>query len=150
MEIYGVRLIGVNTHTGEKLIFTLVLIAFFVLLRFLLKALTRLIFSRYQETRIRFWSRQGIDVGTTILFVVGLISIWFDNPANLATGVGLGSAGLAFALQKVITSLAGYLVILRGKTVLSRPPSWRWDSLPRYKARSLQYGSPVDNSPDAS
>jgi small-conductance mechanosensitive channel len=116
MEIYGVRLIGVNTHTGEKLIFTLVLIAFFVLLRFLLKALTRLIFSRYQETRIRFWSRQGIDVGTTILFVVGLISIWFDNPANLATGVGLGSAGLAFALQKVITSLAGYLVILRGKT----------------------------------
>jgi predicted branched-subunit amino acid permease len=112
MEIYGVRLIGVNTHTGEKLIFTLVLIAFFVLLRFLLKALTRLIFSRYQETRIRFWSRQGIDVGTTILFVVGLISIWFDNPANLATGVGLGSAGLAFALQKVITSLAGYLVIL--------------------------------------
>lgn len=31
-------------------------------------------------------------------------------------GFGLASAGLAFALQKVITSLAGYLVILRGKT----------------------------------
>jgi small-conductance mechanosensitive channel len=47
---------------------------------------------------------------------VGFISIWFDNPARLATGAGLVGAGLAFALQKVITSIAGYFVILRGKT----------------------------------
>jgi len=66
--------------------------------------------------RVRFWTRQGIDVATTVILIVGLLSIWFDNPANLATGVGLASAGLAFALQRVITSLAGYLVIVRGKT----------------------------------
>ncbi len=35
---------------------------------------------------------------------------------NLTTGVGLISAGLAFALQQVILSLAGYFVILRGDT----------------------------------
>jgi small-conductance mechanosensitive channel len=116
MQIYGVRLIGINAHTGEKFVFTLALVLVYLLLRFVLKALTRLVFSRYREARLRFWSRQGIDVATTVLFVIGLLSIWFDNPANLATGVGLASAGLAFALQKVITSLAGYLVILRGKT----------------------------------
>jgi small-conductance mechanosensitive channel len=116
MEIYGIKLIGVNTHTGEKLLFTLVLIALFIIVRRGLKALTKLVFARFQQHRIRFWTRQGIDVATTVVFIVVLISIWFDNPANLATGFGLAAAGLAFALQKVITSLAGYLVILRGKT----------------------------------
>jgi small-conductance mechanosensitive channel len=116
MEIYGVKLIGVNWHTAEKLLFTLVLIVSFVILRRILKSLTMLVFSRYQEARLRFWTRQGIDVATTVILLIGLLSIWFDNPANLETGVGLASAGLAFALQRVITSLAGYLVILRGKT----------------------------------
>jgi small-conductance mechanosensitive channel len=48
--------------------------------------------------------------------LIGFVSIWFDNPARLATGLGLVGAGLAFALQQVITSFAGYFVILRGKT----------------------------------
>jgi small-conductance mechanosensitive channel len=44
------------------------------------------------------------------------MSIWFDNPAQLASALGLIGAGLAFALQRVITAVAGYFVILRGKT----------------------------------
>lgn len=43
-----------------------------------------------------------------------LLSIWFDDPTRLATALGLVSAGLVFALQKVITAIAGYFVILRG------------------------------------
>jgi small-conductance mechanosensitive channel len=43
------------------------------------------------------------------------MSIWFDDPGRLATGIGLVSAGLAFALQKVVTSLAGYFVIIRSR-----------------------------------
>jgi small-conductance mechanosensitive channel len=35
---------------------------------------------------------------------------------RLATAAGLLTAGLAFALQKVVTAVAGYFVILRGKT----------------------------------
>jgi small-conductance mechanosensitive channel len=46
----------------------------------------------------------------------GLLSIWFDDPNRLATAIGLVTAGLAFALQRVITATAGYFVILRGKT----------------------------------
>jgi small-conductance mechanosensitive channel len=44
------------------------------------------------------------------------MSIWFDNPARLAAAIGLIGAGVAFALQRVITAVAGYFVILRGKT----------------------------------
>jgi len=116
MQIYGVKLIGVNAHTGEKLLFTLILIVGFVVLRTALGGLTQLVFARYEDTRIRFWTRQVINVAATVILLVGLLSTWFDNPANLALGAGLASAGLAFALQKVVTSIAGYFVILRGKT----------------------------------
>ena len=48
--------------------------------------------------------------------MLGSLSIWFDQSQNLATVVGLFTAGLAFALQQVVTAVAGYVVILRGKT----------------------------------
>jgi hypothetical protein len=70
MEIYGVKLIGVNLHTGEKLLFTLGFILAFVILRNVLRALTQLLFSRYQDVRLRFWIRQGIDLASTLLLLV--------------------------------------------------------------------------------
>jgi small-conductance mechanosensitive channel len=59
--------------------------------------------------------RQTANLFTAALFLLALLSIWFDDPARLATGIGLVSAGLAFALQKVVTSLAGYFVIIRSR-----------------------------------
>jgi small-conductance mechanosensitive channel len=50
-----------------------------------------------------------------LVLVVGLVSIWFDNPARLTTVAGLLTAGLAVALQRVVTAVAAYFVILRGK-----------------------------------
>jgi small-conductance mechanosensitive channel len=48
--------------------------------------------------------------------VIGLISIWFNEPGRLGTAAGFFTAGVAFALQRVITAFAAYLIILRGKT----------------------------------
>lgn len=45
-----------------------------------------------------------------------MVSIWFDDPTRLATALGLVTAGLAFALQKVVTAVADYFVIMRGNT----------------------------------
>ncbi len=63
MEIYGVKLIGVNVHAGEKLLFTLGFILVFVILRKIFKALTQLLFSRYQEVRLRFGSVRASTSG---------------------------------------------------------------------------------------
>ncbi len=115
MQLFGIRLLGVDAQSGRKLLFTL---AFFILLYFISKALSVLAQTTRDHAgkRITFWTRQGVSLVTFILGLLGFVSIWFDNPARLATGVGLVGAGLAFALQKVITSFAGYFVILRGKT----------------------------------
>ena len=62
----------------------------------------------------RFWIHQALNLLASLVVVFGLMSIWFDDPARLATAIGLFSAGLAFALQRVVTAFAGYIVILRG------------------------------------
>ena len=115
VQVFGVKLLGFDAQNLRKLIFTSI---FLLALYFLGKGLRALARPTYSRTgrRTTFWTRQGISLLMFILGVVGLVSIWFDNPARLATGVGLVAAGLAFAMQKVITSLAGYFVILRGNT----------------------------------
>ena len=115
VQIYGVRLLGVDEHNFRKLIFSLVFLAVISLLRLALTALARALRTRESKTAV-FWTSQGISLFTFALGALGLMSIWFDNPARLATGIGLVGAGLAFALQKVITSFAAYFIILRGKT----------------------------------
>jgi small-conductance mechanosensitive channel len=114
LEVFGVRLVGINADSGKKLLFTLALIAFMMLLSKLLRAATRGVRGRGEKTA--FWVRQGIHLFTAVVLVVGVCSIWFDQPERLTTAVGLVTAGVAFALQRVITAFAGYLLILRGKT----------------------------------
>jgi small-conductance mechanosensitive channel len=69
-----------------------------------------------KSERVYFWLRQAIKLTTAVLLLLGIASIWFDDPARLTTALGLVTAGLAFALQKVVTAVAGYFVILRGRT----------------------------------
>ena len=68
------------------------------------------------SVRVTFWSQQAIHLAAAVVLVVGLVSTWFDDPGRLTTALGLVTAGVAFALQRVITAFAGYFVILRGNT----------------------------------
>jgi small-conductance mechanosensitive channel len=109
-------LVGVNAENGRKLLLMLLFIAVFIALRFTLNGLARLLMRGRHNDRLRFWTHQGINLTLALLLIVGIVSIWFDDPARLTTAVGLVTAGLAFALQKVVTAIAGYFVILRGRT----------------------------------
>ena len=69
-----------------------------------------------ERDAFQFWAKQGVSLIVAAILLLGILSIWFDNPARLASALGLIGAGIAFALQRVITAVAGYFVILRGKT----------------------------------
>lgn len=112
-QFFGVKLLGVSTETLHKAILTLVFSLGIVLLRSILEWAVRTTTRKRRRERHSFWIRQTINLFTAALFLLTLLSIWFDDPARLATGIGLVSAGLAFALQKVVTSFAGYFVIMR-------------------------------------
>jgi len=114
LQLFGVRLVGINQENGKKLLFSLVFLLAVWLFGRLLKWATKPL-KQTNERRV-FWIRQGVSITVAIVNVVGLLSIWFDDPTRLATALGLVTAGLAFALQQVVTAFAGYLLILRGKT----------------------------------
>lgn len=117
MELFGIRLVGINEATGHKLLLSVALLALLVVLSMLMAMAIRVATpGQGRRERIRFWAQQARNLTIAVLGLLGLISIWFDKPANLTTAVGLATAGLAFALQKVVTSLAGYFLILRGET----------------------------------
>src|SRR5579871_5285321 len=96
LVIGGVRLLGFNAVNARKLLFTAMLLVALYLLSKLLRLVTHGLAS--ERDRAAFWTRQGVSLVTFLLGIAGLMSIWFDNPARLATGVGLVGAGLAFAL----------------------------------------------------
>ncbi len=115
VQLFGVKLVGVNAQNGGKLLLSLVFVVLLLAINYALKRLAESVFQQ-DRAQYRFWSRQAIEVLTALILVVGLASIWFDDPSRLATALGLVTAGLAFALQRVVTAIAGYIVILRGKT----------------------------------
>ena len=112
MEVYGIKLTGVTEENGQKLIFTLVLIASLYIVTLLVRLLIRSIRGKGTLSRAAFWIGQTTRILIGVLTALGLVSIWLDDPSSLSTAAGLATAGLAFALQKVITSFAAYFVIL--------------------------------------
>ncbi len=88
VEILGVKLMGVNAENAEKFLFSLVFIALILLLSSLLQSRGRWTLRRHSNERVQFWTRQAIQLATAVLLMVGLISIWFDDPTRLATRWG--------------------------------------------------------------
>jgi small-conductance mechanosensitive channel len=116
MELFGVRLIGINEENAQKLILTVAAAVIIVLLRAAVVSVVRTVTGRHRNERVIFWTRQGASIAAAVLGVIVLVSIWFDDPARLTAGLGIFGAGLAFALQRVVTAFAGYIVIMRGNT----------------------------------
>ena len=116
VELFGIRLLGVSAESGHKALLSVALVLGIWLIRRILRAVVELTFRGERWVRARFWIRQALSLIAALVIVLGLMSLWFDDPSRLTTAFGLMTAGLAFALQKVVTALAGYVVIMRGKT----------------------------------
>lgn len=117
MEWLGIKFVGLTPENGRKLLLTFAVIVAVILLRWLLRFLARLLIRGNTKLwRGRFWTHQAISVLCALIIAIAIISIWFNDPGRLATVMGLLTAGIAIALQKVITAIAGYFVILRGNT----------------------------------
>jgi small-conductance mechanosensitive channel len=115
VELFGVRLIGLSGASGRKILLSAAVVAGLFLLNRLVQVLAGRIFRDHK--RPFFWTVQAAQLAALVLGVLAVVSIWFEDTSHFATVAGLASAGVAFALQRVITAFAGYLVILRGKTM---------------------------------
>lgn len=113
VQIFGVKFVGATADNGRKLLLTLGAILILWTISLLLKRLVRAVAQGRGSAGTIFWSRQTINLVTAGVTGLSILSIWFDDPRRLTTAVGLLTAALVFALQRVVTAWAGYFVILR-------------------------------------
>lgn len=106
-------MLGLSELTLIKLLLTIAAVLAVLILRWGVVWMFRRL--RKPHKQRSFWIRQFANLVSAGLLVFLILSIWFDDPSKLATALGLISAGLAFALQKVVTSIAGYFVIIRSR-----------------------------------
>ena len=59
--------------------------------------------------------RKAVGYAINILVVLMLLAVWIERLGDLSVAVGILAAGMAFALQEVIGSLAGWLTIISGR-----------------------------------
>ena len=114
LSVFGVNMVGLDARNAHRFLISVV----YLFLIFVVAALIRWVVAHLPKRfnpLPAFWIRQIINMIVALSAILGLLSIWFDNPTRLATGLGFASAGLAFALQKFVTSIAGYYVILATK-----------------------------------
>jgi small-conductance mechanosensitive channel len=97
-----------------KLLITVGLIIGIVVVSGFLRATVGRLLRRAGADRARFWSVQALRVlaAAAIAFVV--VAIWLRSGPQLTAVVGWIAAGLAIALQRVITAFAAYVIVLRG------------------------------------
>ena len=103
---------GSVTHRiAVTMLFVVVILAIGALLRAVAAAMLR----QRAADRRRFWTEQAVRLATLVAAVLVVSSLWGRDIGNFGGVLGIVGAGVAVALQRVITSFAGYLIILRGK-----------------------------------
>jgi small-conductance mechanosensitive channel len=104
-----------NASFAERLVWTLGFVAAIVVAAQLLRAAAGVAIRGRDQLRARFWTQQAVRVAMLAGIVAIVVAIWFSDATRLAGAVGIITAGVAVALQRVITSFAAYLIILRGR-----------------------------------
>ncbi|MDD2368844.1 MAG: mechanosensitive ion channel family protein [Sulfuricurvum sp.] len=90
--------------------FTVVLIAFFIIMGIVYSLKSR-INSVVEESTTRYRMRKAVTLIAYLIFVVIAIATFKKDMSGFAVMIGVIAGGIAFALQEVIISIAGWLAI---------------------------------------
>ncbi len=89
---------------------TLVFIVIFVLARLI----NRLLGGYIKNNSTRYTARKFISFSSYVIFIIVAMVIFNYRLSSLTLALGVAGAGIAFALQEVIVSIAGFLAIIFG------------------------------------
>lgn len=80
----------------------------------LLKIVQRTWFNRIKDNEHRYKAKKASNFLGYFLIIVLLMIVFSDKLAGLTIALGVAGAGIAFALQEVIVSFAGWVAIMFG------------------------------------
>jgi small-conductance mechanosensitive channel len=70
--------------------------------------------SRIEDSSSRYHSRKAITFTGYVITIIFIIFLFSSKLNNLTVALGVAGAGIAFALQEVIASVAGWMALLFG------------------------------------
>jgi small-conductance mechanosensitive channel len=101
--------------SGSKVLLTAAIALAAIVASALLRRLARVALADGGKGRALFWADQVVKLLALAAFLVASVLLWSRDLSGLGGSVGVLGAGVAVALQRVITSFAAYLIIIRGK-----------------------------------
>jgi small-conductance mechanosensitive channel len=105
----------IHESTGNRLLATLAVIFGVFVIVAIFRVIGRVAFPWDERERPRFWLKQAVRI-LALAAIISLIgAIWFDDLGHIGSIAGLITAGVAVSLQRVITSIAAYFIILRSR-----------------------------------
>jgi len=102
-------LLGIELAVAERLTASMIAVFFVLIVRWIvMRTVTR----RIDDSEIIFRTRKAVTYTSTVVIIAVVSWIWLEAFENIATFLGLVSAGLAIALADVFLNLAGWMYIL--------------------------------------
>ncbi|MBI9050888.1 MAG: mechanosensitive ion channel [Anaerolineaceae bacterium] len=91
-----------------KIIATLVGI---IIINLLVRFLQRMLSSRLETKEIRYKVRRGLSFFGYLAIVLLIIGVFSNQLSSFTVALGVAGAGIAFALQEIIASVAGWIAL---------------------------------------
>ncbi|MBP2030404.1 small-conductance mechanosensitive channel [Methanohalophilus levihalophilus] len=107
-----------NYSQGYELLLTKLFHSVVIILVFYaIKAIIEdIVIVRVRDTKERYTFRKAVSIIITFLAIASLIAVWFRETTGLIVAYGILSAGIVIALQDLLKSMAGGMIIF-----VSRP-----------------------------
>ena len=97
----------------EKIIWSVIwLVAIIVII----KVIDRILYKTIKDNGMYHQAKKTTNYSLSILLMIVLIFIWMESTNNLATYVGLLSAGVAISLKELFSNMAGWVFIIAKKS----------------------------------
>jgi small-conductance mechanosensitive channel len=103
-----------NQQNVERLLTILIgIILIMVISHFLKKIITQ----KVNDSNNKYRSRKAVNVLSYVMITSVVLFVYSDKLGNIGIALGLAGAGIAFALQEVITSIAGWISIVTTNSI---------------------------------
>lgn len=109
----AVNSIWENPHTWR----VLTILGATLILLLLASVLKRTILVKISDNARKYKARKAANMFVYLMIVLVVLFVYSDKLGNIGVALGVAGAGIAFALQEVIVSVAGWLTILLTGTV---------------------------------
>jgi small-conductance mechanosensitive channel len=99
-----------NETPGKLVLATSCIILLWIALRFIKAILSK----QVKDNDRRYRSKKLLDFGGYLLTILILVVVFSYKMNNITVALGIAGAGIAFSLQELIASMAGWLAIMFG------------------------------------